>query len=531
MLKCLEWKKESLMLGEFLFIIVFSIILTLKGFGIYDGQLAFKVFIPIALMILLFKILVEEHSFIESIVVIILLGLFGGLYLITDNKGYIINIILFLGAKNVSFKRAFHSSVVFAIISIVINYGFAFAGKSVGATFIHNKLGGEILRYSFGNSHPNNMHMTYVIMCILLLYSLKDDIEKLKKYNLVLVLVSVLLFLYTLSYTGIMLSAFIFVGVIYFCLTHSGTNVIEIVIVYFSILICFLFSSIFPFLLLQNNELFEKINWDVFHGRLSFLISYYKAYDVSVFPQRINDYSRVWYQLDNSFAELFLECGIIVFLGITIFIMYTIWYLFKKNNKLAIIFIVVQLLGGISDPYLFNSSSRNLIILWMGQCFYDFSRKKFGNKVIRIAIFDDIRGVTITMPQIYGKWDIKRNLRYLLIIISLAVAISSSLIVNMYKKWPQAYGVAAEKSDIEWQESNGVSEQPTYGELVDREDIVIYNVHDFGEKIVVFDTPRMLAVERIRYLILVFVNTFVITSIMILLIYRLGQKEDKIREK
>lgn len=495
---------------ELLFMIAFSIIFLLKGFGVYDGLVAFKIFMPLVLFFIILKYIFESHSVKEMICSCCLFLLFSIIFLVTNNKGYIIGITIFLGMKNISVKKLFGFGSIFAIFSVIVNYILFRFGINIGDVRIHHKFGGEILRYSFGNSHPNSMHMTFVIMTILILYSLKDNRRKLGKWNAILMCISILLCAFTLSYTGVILSALIFGGVSYLYLTYEMKMLkIEKILPFLIILVCITFSTVIPYVLIKDELIFEIVN-RAFHTRLSLLIAYFEVYDVSLFPQIINDYSKIWYQLDNSFAELLLESGIIVFCIFIIALLFTINSLNKKNERFAILFIVIQLIGGITDPYLFNSSARNLIIIWMGQCYFEWHYQSDIKKYFEIPFLKNIGDINIDVPVIHNRISLNRPLIYKMAFISLFVALITTVCIVQLRKYPQAYGVMDNKFERAYFENEEIIQTALYSDVMNDKSIVIYNVSNLNDRVVYFDTKRMQTIERCRDVVLIFINAYVI---------------------
>lgn len=509
---------EFFTIKELLFMIAFSIIFILKGFGVYDGLVAFKIFMPLVLSFIILKYILESHSVKEIICSGCLVVLFSILFFITNNKGYIISVMIFLGMKDISVKKLFCFGAIASIISLMVNYILFRFEINVGDVRIHHKLGGEILRYSLGNSHPNSMHMTYVIMTILVLYSLKDSKRKLGIWNAILMCISILLCAFTLSYTGMILSVLIFGGVCYLYITYGMNNIKAEKMVPFVILaVCIIFSTIVPYLLIKDSVIFEKIN-RIFHTRISLLLSYFEAYSVSLFPQRINDYSKIWYQLDNSYAELLLETGIIVFCIFIIALIFTINSLNKNNERFAILFIVIQLIGGITDPYLFNSSARNLIIIWMGQCYFEWLYQSDSKNHIEISCLRKIGNISVGVPVAYNRISMNKPLIYKIAFISLIAALVTTICIVSFRTYPQGYGVGYYKFEGGFFESDENIHISTYSDVMDDKSIVIYNVSNPNDRVVYFDTKRMQTIEKCRDAVLTFINTYVI----ILLVFGFG---------
>ena len=180
----------------------------------------------------------------------------------------------------------------------LFNFFLTKAGIHAEHVVLHNKLGGEIFRYSFGHPHPNVLHMTYFIFCCLFLYRYKNDIDKLLHWNHVLLIGNFLLFIYTVSYTGVLVGLIYYLGILIFG-KYKDINKMDWIIGYGCLTGSIFCSVIIPILLNLEDDRFQMLN-RVFNTRLRLLNLYFDSYSTTIWGQGIDDYSRVSYQLDNS---------------------------------------------------------------------------------------------------------------------------------------------------------------------------------------------------------------------------------------
>ena len=73
--------------------------------------------------------------------------------------------MMFLMVKNCQIDRICKAGACVWGITAMFNYFLSVAGIHEGCVALHNKLGGEILRYSFGQPHPNVLHNIFCGIC------------------------------------------------------------------------------------------------------------------------------------------------------------------------------------------------------------------------------------------------------------------------------------------------------------------------------------------------------------------------------
>ena len=93
-------------LGEQCYLAFLAILSALKALGFYEGQMVFTLFLVIACLFLLAKIVLTEHTLPEYAVILLLLGIGALVYLNTGEKGLLVIMMVLVGIKGVPVRTA-----------------------------------------------------------------------------------------------------------------------------------------------------------------------------------------------------------------------------------------------------------------------------------------------------------------------------------------------------------------------------------------------------------------------------------------
>lgn len=114
--------------------------------------------------------------------------------------------LIIIGMKNIPLKRLM--LVCAGIWSVTFAFSITAGIMRIrdGVVVVHEKMGlGPIIRWSLGYTHPNVFHVSYFILAALLLYVFAWHGKKLWKASAVLMAGNFLVFLYSISYTGVLI--------------------------------------------------------------------------------------------------------------------------------------------------------------------------------------------------------------------------------------------------------------------------------------------------------------------------------------
>lgn len=361
----MEHNKVQVSLEELLYYILFAVILFTKGVGLDEGSLLFRSCLMLGVMLLACKFLVGQYS-IAEIVIVGILGIWGAFtFKITGSLGMFIYVILAVGMKNVSVKRVFAvGAAVWSICMLYCVTAAVFWGRT-GARRIDEKFGlGPVLRESLGYTHPNVLHITYILLMVFVLYLCMDNRKKLFYAVCLLLLGNIYVLMYSFSSTGIMTSIVLFVLLFYFC-KRKRFSVMEKIMIEGLPILCIIVSIAFP-LVLGEGILFQIVN-KIFNSRIWAIRMFFNLYDVSLLGGGNRETN---FSIDNSYVSALNAYGAIPLILLIAAYCLLLRYCMKKDLRMELIIICTFLFAGISEPFLFNASVKNITIIFLGDFLY-----------------------------------------------------------------------------------------------------------------------------------------------------------------
>ena len=363
---------------ELLFLISFSILFIMKGVGIYEGMLAFNISIVISFLCAGFAMLMADYTIPEFIGAIVLLGCSFLAYFETGEKAVIAAVLMVIGMKNVSLERMM--KIAFSIWTICF-YGMLFIhllGWKEDIILAHNKFGlGFLLRRSLGFPHPNVLHITFIIWMALFLYVWKGTERQLLKVTIALSLANILMFFYSVSITGMGLGVIYLVCNYYFAV-RKEFNILERVLIKTVLPLCILACTIPP--LFFEGKLFDILN-KMLNTRMNIWRYYLTSFTPGIFGTVVYPPGEHQMSLDGSYLYLLYYYGwffFIVFMGLTF---WTICRCIKMGHKKELAIILGLSIAGIVEPFLYNFSAKNLILIFVGYELFDALKHSKGRKI------------------------------------------------------------------------------------------------------------------------------------------------------
>ena len=229
----------------------FFILLSLaKGLGFYEGQKLFILLTAPGLLLGLLKIVFTPYTKRQAILQALLMGLTVVVYWQSHQIAILFVSFTVLGMKGISVKKVFHIGLwVWSACTVALT-AFSFFRLEHTIYRVHAKMGlGHIFRWSLGFTHPNILHITYLMLCGLIIYELQERYDW--KRCLLLMLGNLLVFLYSVSYTGFGIVTFLLAGCLYvrfrpkFC-------IVEKLLVNLVLPVCLVLSYVLPFYLCDS---------------------------------------------------------------------------------------------------------------------------------------------------------------------------------------------------------------------------------------------------------------------------------------
>lgn len=356
-----EDKKVSLNLSEAAYYLFFSILFFAKGIGLYDGQMPFKIALVAAGICWICKMVLTPYSRREMAAAAVLVLFSAAIYRISGEKGLLINVMLIVGMKNIPVRRLMKIGLTVWSLSFAGLF-FLTSMQIIGSPFkVHMKGGGLILRWGMGYSHPNVLHVSYLVLCLLAGYVLSDRMKW--RWLALMMAGNLYVFMYSVSYTGFIAVVFYLALCAYWmCRKKIGTT--EKALIGGGAALCLLFSMLAPILL--QGALFEKVN-SLLNTRLRLSRYFLTHYPFSLFGRRLSEITTRALTMDNSYVFAYVTYGAVAFALLAAGYWIVIRRYCRKQMGAELCIILAVLAAGVTEPFLFNTSFKNLSLLFLGE--------------------------------------------------------------------------------------------------------------------------------------------------------------------
>lgn len=364
-------EKQTISLAEILYYISFALLLSVKGLGFYDGQPLFKICLLLSVVAWLGKMWLTRYTVKELIKVICMVGLTGVIYLVSGEKGALLYALMITGLKNVPVKRVFALGTVVWTITFLGNAWMNALHLINGPFKVHEKLGmGMLIRWGLGQSHPNVLHISFLVWVMFVVYLMG------KKYDwkaaVLLMIGNLLMYLYSVSSTGVIAVTF-YLGLNLYWRYRGRLNKAEKVLIRMVLPLCLCYSLLAPILL--HGDVFEKVN-DLTNTRLGLARRFLTENPITLFGVRLSDIITSQLTMDNSFVFAFVTYGVVLFAGIVLaYIVLTHKYC-KEQKGSELCVMLACFAAGIMEPFLFNTSYKNISLLFMKDLVFEEENEK-----------------------------------------------------------------------------------------------------------------------------------------------------------
>lgn len=352
-------------LEEACFLGFFILLSVTKGLGLYEGQKLFELLVIPAFLFGIVKILITPYTKRQWVMQIFFLLLTAVVFYRSRERGILFLAFTVLGMKNMSVKKVFHVGLwVWSVCSIVLSI-FSFFRLEHTVYRVHAKLGlGHIFRWSLGFSHPNILHITYLALCAFLLYELEDRYKF--RHFVCLMAGNLLVFLYSVSFTGFAIVTLLLVGCLYvqirpkFCL-------VEKLLANLVLPICLVLSFVLPFYLYDPRYSYkvQKLNF-MLNTRIWLAEQFLRSEYRSLFGADISKVVKSSMTIDNSYVWGYINYGLIPFTVIILGYFALLFYDTHKQKTRELVILVCFLAAGWTEPLLFNTSFKNVTLIFVG---------------------------------------------------------------------------------------------------------------------------------------------------------------------
>lgn len=372
-----------------------------KGFGLYDGQLIYKWIFLFSMICIVGKVVMTDFTLLEWFFICALGLLAIIINRVSGEKGPLIVAAILIGIKNVPLEKIFKVGTYSFGISLLVNMVISFI--SVPNT-VHTAMRFGIpdaIRWTLGQPHPNTTSVSFLVLLSLLILLSREKINTKHAIGFGVGIAFVTLF--CVSYTGLILSSLL-VGLSFVATFMQKKDMKIPWIVELLLPACILFSVIIPFVRIPIVlESFLEENLYTLYHRIILSRNFFSINNLYVFGVHVSELSSDQFSLDNSY----LYC--IVFNGVIFFVLLMIGYIYmihkyrvqKRYYEIAII--VTFLCEGILEPFLFNTSFKNITLFFVGECIWT-NVSKWCEKDLKkrnFCIFQD-KELQIQIPTAIG---------------------------------------------------------------------------------------------------------------------------------
>ncbi|SHI32615.1 hypothetical protein SAMN02745229_02910 [Butyrivibrio fibrisolvens DSM 3071] len=381
--------------AQYCYLLYFAVMFFAKAIGLYDGQLLYNISIVVGMTLFGLKVLMSRHSIFELCWMSVLLICGFMVVLNTDQRGFLFYMTLVAGIKDVPEKKVFKTALLILGFAYPVMAFLTLSGIVSEYYRLHHKIGMYIICHGLGYPHPNVTHITYLILTMLILYFVRNrSAVQMLKISIFLMLGNVIVFGYTFSFTGaIAVTVYLIIN---FCLTSiPKARKLWGVLSQMVLPICLAFALIGP--LVIKGHLFDIIN-KALNTRF-YLSKYFLTMQPATFfgmrflPEELENYN---YTMDCSYVYGLRQLGVIPFVILILFLLYTIYSLNKKGRNVELAIMLGICVAGVTEPFMFNSSYRNMAFVLIGMQIFELSDKiskklpSFWNKEIHIIKAGDI---------------------------------------------------------------------------------------------------------------------------------------------
>lgn len=361
---------ERITAEELVYYLMFSILLFMKGIGLEEAGTLFRLCLAVSGILFVLKIALGRYHWKELVVMGIFLLWGGGIFLHIGTFSILIYTMMLFGMKNISVKKIMKLGAFVWSSYMLFTISAAIFLERFGVRLVHEKLGlGPILRESLGYTHPNVLHISFILLMTFILYLTKKD--NLWKVSIILMGINAYIFFYSLSYTGVLISGLMIVFFFYFKFRKKITA-IEKVGIQATLPVCLVFSFLIPATVPMESFLFTIVN-KLLNSRLWAIKVFLDEYGFSFWgkPIRISNFS-----LDNSFVYAVGWYGVLLFSILMIAYYFVIKIYLKENRREELAVILSFFMAGLTEQFLFNASIKNISLLFLGEFFYRWMRGK-----------------------------------------------------------------------------------------------------------------------------------------------------------
>ncbi len=353
------------------YLMFFLLMIFAKGIGLDSGDRLYYLLGGAACLCVGGKLLLTTYSKKEVLMVCSLLLAAGLAFLNSGRLGIVLSVLAITGMKGMDRKQLFRlGTVVYggAFLCMILLSGYGLIENSMA---VHEKGGIEVIRWGMGYSTGNVFHVSYFILLVLLCLQLGRRFRM--RHLGILMTGNLLVFAFSLSYTGVAVSA-VYLLLNFYAVRRKKLSSAEKVLCQLFLPGCVIFSYAAPFLL--EYPLVRRLD-TLLQARLSFSAHYLHHEPLTLLGGRMTQIPEFWIIMDNGYVYCLMTFGILfaglLFLGYGRLIAgYSGWLPLhgKKEERLQELAVIFSYcLYGIMEQFITNAFM-NLSLFFLAELLF-----------------------------------------------------------------------------------------------------------------------------------------------------------------
>lgn len=285
----------------------FTLMIFAKGIGLDSGDRIYYILSGAACLCVGCKLILTKYKIHEAAAMVLLCAIAFAAYRNSGRMGIVLSVLAIIGLKDMNVKRLFKQGAAVYGCSFALTVIAAKTGLIGNPLAVHEKGGTEFIRWGMGYSTGNVFHISYFMLAVLLCYTWGKRYDW--KRLLGLMTGNLLVYLYSLSYTGIVVTAFYLLLNLY-AVKRKRLSIAEKIICQLPLPLCLLFSFGAPFLL--QYPVVRKLD-GMLQARLTFSAYYLQNQPITLWGTRMKDVPNFWVIMDNGYVYFFMTFGVAAF--------------------------------------------------------------------------------------------------------------------------------------------------------------------------------------------------------------------------
>lgn len=366
----IERKKITITYRELCFYLYFAIMFGMRMWGIYEGTKFYGILLVVGFLFWGISLIMTDHTVLEYIIIGAFLTLSLIVYLNSREKGLLLYFTLMLGMKGINPKKLFKVGVLVGGTGLIVLSFLASFGLIDDVVYIQSRpYLGIIFRRALGMPHPNTLSSSFVIISIMVMYLIgHKDRMKVWKASVLVIIFALYFYAYSDSRTGIAINVgYLILNLIY--MYRKRICVVEKIFLALLFPLIWGISIILP--AFASDELIERLMQADSTLLIRIVVGndYLRHYPITLWGKVLLDGTRA-YGIDMSQLYLLLNLGIVAFFVVSALYIWLVLYEIKENQLSELVITFSLLLMGITDPFLYNISFKNICFVFIGTMIY-----------------------------------------------------------------------------------------------------------------------------------------------------------------